>query len=417
MAIFALVDCNNFFVSCERVFRPDLKAKPIVVLSNNDGCVISRSNEAKALGIKMGIPLFKIKDLVAHNNVNVFSSNFMLYGDMSKRVMATLTDCVPEIEIYSIDEAFLLLDGYSANLINYVKEIRKKVGQWTGIPVSIGLGPTKTIAKLANFIAKKYMKSGVYSLLDPAIRERAYKNIPVEEIWGVGRRLLKSLNAMGVFTVEDFVKMDSALIRKKFSVVLLKTQKELQGDSCIALEDDSVDPKSLISSRSFGKQVTELHDLQAAITMHIEKIAGKLRKKKLAVSQLYVYAYNNRFSDDARQFSCTVQLPYATNSTGPLLKMALRGIESVYEKGVVYKKVGVMAPELLIEGACAQDLFAPVEDPKQKQLSNLMDNINIKFGRHKIFNGSFGTKRDWLPKTLMRSLRYTTEYDELLGVN
>ena len=365
----------------------------------------------------MGAPLFKIKDLVTNKNVHTFSSNFALYGDLSKRVMATLTDCVPEIEIYSIDEAFLLLDGHSSNLINYVKEIRKKVDQWTGIPISIGLGPTKTIAKLANFVAKKYMKSGIYSFLDPAIRERAYKNIAVEEIWGVGRRLLKSLNGLGVFTVEDFVKMDPALVRKKFSIVLLKTQRELQGESCIALDKDEIEAKSLISSRSFGKQVTELDDLRAAITMHVEKIARKLRKRNLVINQLYVYAYNSRFSAEARQFSCVVKLPYATNSNGPLLEIALRGIESVYEKGVIYKKAGVMAIEILPRGTCTQDLFAPIEDPKHIRLSALMDNINSKYGRHKIFNGSFGTTRDWFPKTLMRSSRYTTEYNELLKVS
>lgn len=403
MATFALVDCNNFFVSCERVFRPDLKDKPVIVLSNNDGCVISRSNEAKALGIKMGAPFFKIKNLISRNNLNVFSSNFTLYGDMSRRVMATLSECVPEIEIYSIDEAFLLLDGYTTDLIAHAKSFQDKVRRWTGIPVSIGIGLTKTVAKLANFVAKEYARSGIYNLLSSSTREKAYKKIPIEEIWGVGRRLLKSLNAMDIFTVEDFVKTDPALVRKKFSIVLLKTQKELQGDSCLALEEQEAPSKSFISSRSFGKQVTQLDDLRAAVTMHVDKIARKLRKQKLAVNQLYVYAYNSRFAEDARQFSCVVQLPYATNSNGPLLDIALRGLESVYEKGVIYKKAGVMAFNLLPEGAYAQDLFTPVEDPKHQQLSKLMDGINSKFGRHKIFNGSFGTTRDWLPKTLMRS--------------
>ncbi len=415
MPIFGLVDCNNFYVSCERVFNPKLKNTPVIVLSGNDGCVIARSNEAKALGIKMGEPYFQIKDAVKQGNIKVFSSNFSLYGDMSARIMSTLGECSTAMEIYSIDEAFLNFDGYP-DLMNYTKKIRAKVIQWTGVPVSIGVGETKTIAKLANFVAKKYSRSGVYSLLDSDVRARAYKKIMIDEVWGIGRKISKRLNALDVYTIEDFMGFNPAVLRKEFSVSLLKTQNELNGVSCIKLDEITAEAKSMTSSRSFGKKVMELDDLRAAITMHISKIAQKLRQQKLAVRELYIYACSNRFekTDSPWNFACTVSLPFATNSTASLLRVALSGIDSIFKEGVAYKKAGVLAAELLPEGMYVQDLFTPEEDPKLQKISILVDQINAKFGRNQLFHGSLGTTRDWLPKDLFRSPCFTTDLNQLL---
>lgn len=278
MSTFALVDCNNFYASCERLFNPDLIGQPIVVLSNNDGCIIARSNEAKALGIKMAEPYFKAKELIEKNKVQVFSSNYTLYGDMSSRVMSVLAECTPELEIYSIDEAFMLLDGFP-NLKVYVQDIRAKVQQFTGIPVSIGVGPTKTLAKLANNIAKKFTSTGVFSLNSSEARRKYFGHIDIQDVWGIGRQLGKQLHAMGVDTVADFVRLDSGLVRKKFSITLIRTQMELGGESCIALEENAPVAKGIASTRSFGKDVTELEDLEASATLHVSRLAEKLRQK------------------------------------------------------------------------------------------------------------------------------------------
>lgn len=418
MPIFALVDCNNFYASCERVFNPKLRDVPVVVLSNNDGCVIARSQEAKALGIKMATPYFQVKELIEAYNVQVFSSNYILYGDMSGRVMSVLSEFTPNVEIYSIDEAFLLLDGFK-NLTNHAKDIRHTVGKCTGIPVSLGIGPTKTIAKLANHIAKKYMKSGVFNLNDDSVRLRAYKKITIDEVWGIGRRLLKHLNEMKVFTIDDFIKIDPFLLRKKFNITLRYTQRELLGESCIELEEVAPEPKSIVSSRSFGKDVTTLEDLNASLTMHVSKIAAKLRDKKLAVNKLIVFAYQNRFTKNRapKQSSCLVSLPYPTNSTIPLLKAVLNGMGSIFEKGIIYKKSGILAFELLDDGVYTMDMFANEEKMKYKLLSKVTDQINAKYGRYEIFQGTLGFKRDWLPKHIMRSKAYTTNINELLRVN
>lgn len=417
MTLFALADCNNFYASCERVFNPKLQGMPVVVLSNNDGCVIARSNEAKALGIKMGVPYFEIKKLVKAHHIQVFSSNYTLYGDMSARVMSILAECVPELEVYSIDEAFLLLDGYP-DILSYAREIKAKVLKWVGLPVSIGIGPTKTLAKLANYVAKKYIKAGVFSLADTLVQQRIFKQTPIGEVWGIGRRHTKSLNAMGVETVADFVNLDPALLRSRYNVTLLKTQNELKGVSCLELAEMEPTPQSITSSRSFGVPVTTLEELQEAITLHVAKIAYKLRRAQLCVNQLYIYAYNSRFSKTVapRRFACVIKLPNYTNSTLPLLQAALKGFACVYEPGVIYKKAGAVAFDLVPEGLYLSDLWTPAEDIKQQRLSILMDEVNAKFGKGHIFHGSLGTGQRWLPKNMLKSAQYTTNYHELLQV-
>lgn len=417
MAVFALVDCNNFFVSCERAFNPRLKNQPVIVLSSNDGCVVARSNEAKALGIQMGVPYYQVKALVEKAKVTVLSSNFALYSDMSSRTMSLLAESAPEIEVYSIDEAFLRLDGLP-HLKRHSQRIRQHILQCTGIPVSIGVGPTKTIAKLANFIAKNHTQTGVYGLIDEKIRARAYAKIPVHDIWGIGRQSSARLNALGIVTIADFVRFDPQRVRANLGLHGLKTQKELQGHSCIDLEEIDPPAKSMTSSRSFGRPVTDLEDLRAAITLHISKMAARLREKKLATRELCIYAHSNRFNKghEPWNFSCMVSLPWPSNSTGPLLTIALRGIESLYKQGILYKKTGVLAPDLVAEGFYAPDLFTPEENPKQQKLSQLMDEINAQFGGMQLFHGSLGAHQDWLPKNHLRSPHYTTSLREVLEV-
>ncbi len=416
MTVYALVDCNNFYVSCERSFNPKLRQQPVIVLSSNDGCVVARSNEAKALGIKMGVPYFQIKGLVEAERVHVFSSNFILYGDMSARVMSILGEFSNEMEVYSVDEAFLNLEGFSG-LKSYAEEIRARVLQWTGIPVSIGVGSTKTMAKLANGIAKQHMRSGIFSLLDENVRLRAYRKLPVNEVWGIGKKTAQCLNTLQIFTIEDFVKMDPSHLRQQLNIAAVKTQSELQGISCIAEGERDQEAQSLTSSRSFSRAVQSLDELKASVTLHISKIAATLRKNKRAIRSLYVYAEASRFAGSPFHFGCTVSLPYSSSSTAPLLQIALSGLTSIYDPSVIYKKTGILIQELLPEGHLAQDLFTPEENPRQQQLSQLMDQVNAKFGRDQLFPGSMGIARDWLPNHSQRSRHFTTSLSEVMEVS
>ena len=415
MPIFALADCNNFYASCERVFNPKLAHEAIVVLSNNDGCVVARSDEAKALGIKMGAPFFEIKNLVERHGVKIFSSNFALYGDMSERVMMTLRELTPNLEIYSIDEAFFLLDGFLDPLAQ-AEHIRKTTQQWTGIPISIGMANTKTLAKLANYVAKKMARIGVFAFDDEKIKNQLFSKIKIENVWGIGRRLNEHLKDFDIFTIQDFIKADSTWIWKKFGIGLLKTQKELKGESCFELDENHDDPKSIMSSRSFGKGVRTLEALGEAVTFHVSNIAHKLRKQHFFIQQFYLYAYNNRFSkiEKPRKISCTVHLPYASNATQPILQAALKGLRDIFTKGISYKKLGIVAFELLTQPSMTFDLFAEAPNTKHEKISDTMDQINRKFGANKVFHASMGIERDWISKRSLRSPRYTTKMDELV---
>jgi DNA polymerase V len=414
--MFALVDCNNFFASCERVFRPDLEKTPVIVLSNNDGCVIARSNEAKALGIKMGTPFYQLSPgILKANNIAVFSSNYALYGDMSSRVMSVLASFSPEMEIYSIDEAFLNISR-KRTLEEYAVQIRKTVKQWTGMPVSIGLGATKTLAKLANHIAKKETSSGVFLLKEENFEENLAP-MRISEIWGVGRRLTKKLEAMGLRTALQLRNSDIALMQKKFSVCLARTISELNGNSCIPLEEIEEERKSICSSKSFGRPVYRLEEIKEAVATYAATAAKRLREEKLEASHMIVFIQTNFFNKNAKQnnASASVSFPCPANDDSTLTRHATKAIEQVFKDGYKYKKAGVILTEISKKTAHQADLFDQEKDNNSK-LSEAIDKINKRFGSRVVYYASEGVNKPWNMKQSHRSNRYTTNWKELPSV-
>lgn len=336
----ALIDCNNFYVSCERLFRPDLLNRPVVVLSNNDGCAVSRSQEAKALGIKMGGPIFEVADLVKKHNIAVFSSNYALYADLSNRVMSILAEYSPVHEVYSIDESFLDLTGFD-DIVARTKAMRQKVMTDTGIPVCVGVGPSKTLAKLANFMAKRHPRSaGVFNfnLLSSSQVDSVLKNLPVEEVWGIGRKLTASLSTYGINTVLQLRDSDVASLRNKFGVVMEKTIRELRGEACIELDEVAPAKKQIISSRSFGKNVTAIEDIQDALTHFVSNAARKLREQGSIAGMLQVFIQTNRFRTELPQYNPTLAIPLvqATSNTINLQRYALSGLAAMFKPGYEY---------------------------------------------------------------------------------
>lgn len=418
MPIFALVDCNNFYASCERAFNPRLEGKPVVVLSNNDGCVVARSNEAKKLGIPMGAPFFKWKDMIYKNKVHVFSSNYELYGDMSHRVMTLLSQSCPDIEIYSIDEAFLILDGFNwQDLMTYAKTLRQNIKTWTGIPVSVGLGPTKTLAKMANSLAKNQTTEGVFTLCDEIIREQILSEYPIEKIWGVGRRLAERLSKFDINTAKDLRDSDPKLLRREFSVVMEKIVYELQGISCIGLE--SIQPrKQIISSRSFGKKITKLEELQEAVS-HYAKIASlKLRNQKSVAASICVFLHTNLFNEKEPQYgnSATFRFPEPTADTSYIIRMAKKCLSHIFKSGYQYQKTGVMLLDLRPNTIKQYDLLTREAVQKNQSLLKTIDSINEMYGRNTIFYCAEGISRAWQMRNERLSPRYTTRWSELVEV-
>lgn len=348
--LFALVDCNNFYVSCERLFRPELRGRPVVVLSNNDGCVISRSAESKALGIKMGVPTFQIRDLIRKHGVVTFSSNYALYADISSRVMQTLESQAPKVEVYSIDEAFLDLTGIQKySLEDLGRRIKHRVYQHTGIPVCVGIAPTKTLAKLANYAAKKYPGTGgVLDLTDPARQRRLMAITPVSEVWGIGSSLCEHLRGMGIETALQFADSDSKTLRQRFSVVVERTQRELNGESCLALEDRPPPKKQILCSRSFGETVTDKAIMQQRISGYIARAAEKLRAEKLLCGYLQVFIRTSLFQQDVPQYSNagSIRFNLPTSDTRLLAKSALGILDQIWKDGYRYAKAGVMMTDL-----------------------------------------------------------------------
>lgn len=407
-----LCDCNNFYVSCERVFNPKLEGQPVVVLSNNDGCAIARSNEAKALGIKMGAPVFQIQGLLDQHQVQVFSSNYALYGDLSNRVMQTLQNFTPAVEVYSIDEAFLSLSGdVSAAAI---ATIQTTVKRWTGIPVSIGLATTKTLAKIANRQAKQ--RDGVYILKHP---EAVLAELPVADVWGIGRQSTKKLQAHGITTALDLQQADLKWIRRQMGIVGVRIVQELRGIPCLTLELVPQPRKTCCVSRSFGRPVTELQDLREAIATHAARAAYKLRRDDLAASLLTVFIATNRFNQDEPYFrsATTIGLPYPTNNAIALTKTALRALAPLYQAGYRYQKAGIWLSELSPASQMQRDLFInPQDQEKARKLMTVMDSLNQQFGTGTLRCAAEGMQRSWQTKAQRRSPRYTTRWDELLQV-
>lgn len=412
--IFALVDCNNFYCSCERIFRPDLKNCPVLVLSNNDGCAVSRSQEVKALGIKTGDPLFKIKGLVEGHNIEVFSSNYTLYGDISARVMHTLESFSPLVEIYSIDEAFLRLDGFP-NLEQYARSIRVTVLQHTGIPVSVGLAPTKTLAKLASYAAKKYPQTGgVVDLSDPARRKRLFELVPVTEVWGVGRRIGQRLENMGIRTVLQLVQLDLKVVRQKFSIVLERTVRELNGESCLELEDAPPPRQQVLCSRSFAQRMTGREQMGQAIAEFTARGAEKLRNEKLRASVLSVSIRTSSYSSDP-QYSNTAtgKLTQASSDTSELLKVAGELLDQIWRDGYRYAKGGIMLTDLSPENQQQLSLLEPPKDRvSSDRLMQTIDQIN-KGSRGKVWFGSQRPEKDWFMRRDRQSPSYTTKWEDI----
>ena len=393
--MYALADCNNFFASCERVFRPELSGRPVIVLSNNDGCAVARSNEAKALGIRMGDPLFKIRDIVEKNHVAVFSGNFALYGDMSRRVQEVLRGYSPLVEVYSIDEAFLDLDGMDVDFDAYAKEISRECWRQTSIPVSVGIAPTKTLAKVASKLCKRYpkLRGGCYMHRQEDI-EKVLRKFPAEDVWGIGRRVMKRLETMGVKTAWDYVSLPETTVRMLFHLPGYRTWKELRGIPCIALED-MVEPRQTICvSRSFSKEICTLQELSEQVATFAESAVTKLRAQRSVALEIVVFAMTNRFRENAPQaFSSRhVVIPDGTSDHRTFIRHALEGCRDIYREGFGYKKAGVVITRLVQEEGFARSLFSDVDAlEKESRLSTSIDSINKAYGRGAVLLGAQGT--------------------------
>jgi len=418
--VFALFDCNNFYVSCERVFRPDLQGKPVIVLSNNDGCIVARSNEVKALGIKFGTPAFKIKNLIKKHNIQVYSSNYALYGDMSNRVMSTLVSFTPYTEIYSIDEAFLdLSDINEKHRGEFCQNIRKTILKWTGIPVSVGIASSKTLAKLANRIAKKSKKAdGFLDLTLSPHLDHALKITEVDDVWGVGRKYAHYLKNYGILNALQLRDASTHLIRKKMGICGTRMQQELKGQSCFPLEINPPAKKNISVSRSFKKGVTSIDDLKEAIATFVSIAAKKLRKEQSVAKIMIVFITTGRFTNLYDYQSQLISLPVASNTTPELIQYASGGIEKIFQKGFSYKKTGVIFQELSPETACQRALFDPVDRGKLKKVMQSLDAINNKMGASTLSYAATGlnARPKWQTVFNNRSPAYTTDWTQLPNV-
>lgn len=423
MSTFALIDGNNFYVSCERVFNPGLEGKPVVVLSNNDGCAVARSQEVKALGVRMGAPWFQLRDLARQHGIIALSSNYSLYADMSNRMMSVLRQFSPHQEVYSIDECFLGLEGFHRDLSAYGQEIRQRVKQWTGIPVCVGIGPSKTLAKLANHIAKKQPEWNGVCDLGAMPEERLNElmaGIEVGEIWGVGRRLREQLAAMRIRTVLALKQADTALIRHRFSVVLERTVMELRGVSCLELEQFASDRQQIMCSRSFGNPVLYQAELREAVTSYTTRAAEKLRRQTSIAGALHVFISTSPFREKDPQYSrgLTIPLPEASSNTFRLVEFALWGLKQIYRPGYRYAKAGVMLMDIVPAGSRQHSLFVDEEVPQEStRLMQTMDAINKRMGKDTLFLAGAGTRKGWQMKQGNKSPCYTTCWEELVQVS
>ncbi len=415
-SVFALVDCNNFYASCERVFNPKLNGKPIVVLSNNDGCVVARSNEAEALGIGMGVPEFQIRSVLRTHRVQVFSSNYTLYGDLSQRVMETLEQFSPHIEVYSIDEAFLSLLGFARrDLTEYGRQIRRTVKQWTGIPVSVGMAETKTLAKIANRIAKRNPDmGGVCDLLACPDREALLEGVAVEDVWGIGPNYARLLNQHGLTTALQLRQADDQWIRKHLGIVGVRLVYELRGHSCLDLDECPAPKQGITCSRAFGRSVCTLADMEEAVSSYVSRAAEKLRGEGLAATVLTVFLMTNAFTDEPQyRNSVTCSLPVGTDTTSELIRVALKGLRSIYRDGYRYKKAGVMCTALVSASQVQPDLFDHQDRPRSKRLMAALDAVNDRWGAGTLEYASSGLTKTWKTQFHRRSLAYTTDWNEL----
>lgn len=421
-SLFALADCNNFYASCERVFQPHLKDKPIIVLSNNDGCIIARSHEAKKLGVPMGKPFFESRDLVERHDIQVFSSNYQLYGDMSRRVMTLLQEACPDLEVYSIDEAFLSLTRMPlSDPVIFAKELRQHIGRATGIPISIGLAPTKTLAKLANLIAKRQRDQGVFDLRDPELRDIYLKSMKVTDIWGISRRLKEKLADLQIYTAWDLQQAPPKQIRSRFNVVLERTVLELKGISCLSLTE--ISPRQhIMTSKSFGKAQTQLTYIENALCNYTARAGQKLRDQGSVAGALQVFLRPSPYKPglpktEKQKLSCYLPLPHPTQDNVILMAYAKAALHHIFKQGQKYSKTGILLLDLVPQNQQQHNLLGgeidPVQAQKREKLQKLMDQVNQRMGQDTLFHGAQGIERPWQMRCEHRSPRYTTQWAEL----
>lgn len=415
--MFALVDCNNFYASCERVFDPSLIGRPVVVLSNNDGCVIARSEEAKAKGIQMGVPTHEIESLIIQHNVAVFSSNYALYGDMSQRVMNVLSDFSPCMEIYSIDEAFLDMSGLELfDLHTFGKTIRQTTLKHTGIPVGVGIGATKTLAKVANKLTKQ--NAGVFVIDSNEMRIEVLKNFNIGKVWGIGRKHKKMLRDNNIFTAYDLTQMSAAWVKENMSVVGLRTQKELLGEPCITLEKNPPSKQHFCVARSFGEMQTEYSVVAEAVANYASRCAGKLRAQHTCANLITVFIETNPYRLDIEQYkkSTTLQFNVATNNTIEIVNRALLALNQIFEKKITYKKVGVIVSAIVPETAIQHNLFDTTDRTKANSAMKALDAMNNRYGKDTVKVAAQGYERRWKLKQEKLSPNYTTRWEDIIEV-
>ena len=416
MALFALVDCNNFYVSCERVFCPRLNGRPVVVLSNNDGCIVARSAEAKALGLAMGTPLFKCRDLCRRHQVQIFSSNYTLYGDMSRRVVECLEHFTPDVEVYSIDEAFLRLDKLPGCPTQRAHRLRTSVGRWTGIPVSVGLATTKTLAKVANRLAKNTPK-GVCDLADPQERDEALTQLQVDQVWGIGPRYKALLNRHGITTALQLSRAPEPWIQRHMTVVGRRLVRELRGISCLSLDQAPAAKKAISRSRSFGRPVRDFDQLTEALATRVAEAARALRQQKSVAAHLQIHIETSPFAGPYYARAITARLDSPTAATPQLSRCARLALERIFKPGYTYKRAGVLLSGIQPQQTVQLNLFNPAYyDGRQRQLMAAVDQINSRFGRSALRFAAQGLAQPWAMRQDQRSPRFTTNWDELAVV-
>lgn len=417
--MYGLADCNNFYASCERVFNPSLAGRPVVVLSNNDGCVIARSNEAKRLGIRMGDPYFQLKELLKRNDVAVFSSNFALYGDMSRRVMSLLKKFVPATEIYSIDESFLDFSGMDPTRLEELgHRIVRTVRRHTGIPISLGIAPTKTLAKIASKLCKQYPKlNGCCFMHREGDIEKVLRKFPVEEIWGIGPRYARMLRQAGVTTAHDFTELPPEWVRKRMSVVGLRLWKELRGEACIGFEQTPADKKQIATTRTFARDTDDPEELHRCVAQYAASCAAKLRAQNSLCGQVQVFILTNIHRENQPQHyeSRLLKLSVPTDSTLELTRAAAGVLRQLYRKGLTYKRAGVILSDIRSKTGAQGDLFDGTDRAKHDRLMKTMDRLNASFGRHKITTAAEGFEPFKMNRQHL-SDRYTTEWSQLIRV-
>lgn len=413
--VFALIDCNSFYASCERVFRPDLRQVPIVVLSNNDGCVIARSADAKPF-VKMGEPYHQIRGALQRNGVLAFSSNYALYGDISERVMTVIESLVPALEVYSIDEAFADMTGI-VDRDALGRQVRSQVLKLTGIPTCVGIAQTKTLAKLANAAAKRWQKhnGGVLDVCDPKRRNRLLKAMAVDEVWGVGRRMNAHLTAMGIKTAWDLAQADAWTLRKQFSIVIEKTARELRGTSCLALEEAAPAKQEICSSRAFGERLRDVEPIREAVATYAARACEKLRAQGSLCKRVRVAIRTGMFNPDEAKFAKGIvcELPYPTDDTRLIIRAALQGLDAIFRQGHAYAKAEIMLLDLRQQGEFTDDLFAEVQPIAAEKVMSVLDEINSRWGRGTLRPARVPVTPEWGMKRELKSPSYTTRWDQL----